>query len=92
MVTDKRMEAIREGVQDYEYLVMLRERVENSEAVGQKSPSLSKARSLLDSVCEQVLAGSEETLDFRWDTPADRSVADRMRMDILRTCATIDGK
>ena len=36
IMTDKRMEAIRESAQDYEYLVMLRERIERIEVSGEK--------------------------------------------------------
>ena len=43
------MEAIREGVQDYEYFVMLKQQVERLTAARIENPLLTKARALLSS-------------------------------------------
>ena len=84
VMTDKRMEAIREGSQDYEYLVMLRDRIQSQEALGKTSPSLTKARKVLSSACDHVLADFGDT-QYRWDKPADRTRVDRVRREILKS-------
>jgi hypothetical protein len=78
------MEAIREGVQDHEYLAMLRKRVEELERQDNKAESLAAARALLDSACDRVLAAEKGT-DYRWDAYKDRSIADRVRVEILES-------
>jgi len=78
----KYMEAIREGVQDYEYLVMLRDRIRQQEQSGVHSPALARAKTLLASACDRVLAG-EDGPNYRWDEPKDRTVADTVRIELL---------
>jgi len=83
-VTDgKHMEAIREGVQDYEYFVMLRARVAELEKRGAASPLLDAAKRLLVEGPQQVTREiASETLS--WRTPKDRGVMDRVRVEALR--------
>ncbi|QDU88520.1 hypothetical protein Pla175_18980 [Pirellulimonas nuda] len=77
----KHMEAIREGVEDYEYLVMLRDRIEAS-ASDAPPETLAEARQLLAesvaSVCD-----AENTTSMFWHEPKDRGVADTTRLQIL---------
>lgn len=63
--------AIIEGIQDYEYLRLLRNRVDELEAAGIKSPSIDEASSLLGSLPDSVLSGN---------TPFDEA-----RLNILDT-------
>lgn len=80
-VTDsKQMMGIVEGIQDYEYLCLLRDRVSDLEAKGVRSPALKTAKELLESAPREALAGIEESKDaeFAWKNPKDRSIADRM--------------
>ena len=88
IVTDKRMEAIREGSQDYEYLVMLRERIEAQEVSGKSNSALTHAQKVLAGACDHVLAdfGSAQ---YRWDEPADRTRVDRVRLEILKACHSL---
>ena len=86
-VTDtKYMEAIREGVQDYEYLAMLRDAT--TAAGNRDDPAVTRARELLATACERVLAG--ETRDnYRWSEEKDRGIADRVRVEIIETLTAL---
>lgn len=80
----KQMEAIREGMEDYEYLKMLRDRVESLEKQGTKTASLAAARDLLDTAADRVV-GSMNIGQIYWSTPKDREVADQVRLEILES-------
>jgi hypothetical protein len=87
----KYMEAIREGVQDYEYLVMLRGRIAALEKRGVSGDTLSRAKALHAGACERVLKGVKTSPEQfgvagSWADPTtDRTVADAVRTDILET-------
>ena len=85
------MEAIRESVQDYEYLVMLRDRIAALDKAGKASPALAKAKALLATACDRVLKGMDAE-SFRWDVPKDRSVADTVRIEVLDALTALQGK
>ena len=87
----KQLEAIREGIEDYEYLRMLRDRLAALLAQGAQSTALSNAQSLLASACGTVLpqlatsssnGGTNPPID--WRQPKDRSVADKVRLQVLQ--------
>ena len=78
----KYMEAIREGVQDYEYLVMLRDRIAALGKAQPAHPKLAAARTLLATACDRVLKADSAT-QYRWDAPKDRTLADQVRIEIL---------
>ena len=63
-----------EGVEDYEYLRMLRDRIEKAEADGQADARVAAARKLLDTVPDEVIAAVEE---------GDRAACDRGRLMVL---------
>ena len=82
-VTDgKHMEAIREGVQDYEYFVMLRKRIRQLDRQGDKRPALEQARRLLIEgprrVNEKITSAS-----LSWSAKKDRSIMDKVRIRAL---------
>jgi hypothetical protein len=82
-VTDgKHMEAIREGAEDYEYFVMLRDRWAQLRQEGVTSPELQAAEGLLAAGPHRALkgvgAGSLGWLDSR-----DREEMDRVRVEFL---------
>lgn len=78
----KHMEACREGIEDYEYLVMLERAVKAAEEAGRKDRAVRRARTLLDELPDRVL--NEETFKaFWWRDPLDRTVADEARREIL---------
>lgn len=84
-VTDgKAMEAIREGVEDYEYLHMLKGRIAELQAAGVPASALADAQALLDAAPSAVLGAASAT-DINWSTAKDRGVADHVRGEVLQT-------
>ena len=84
-VTDgKHMEAIREGVEDYEYLVMLRDRIRTAPP----GPVRERAQKLLATAAERVL-NAPGASELRWEQPKDRSIADTVRVEILETLTAL---
>jgi hypothetical protein len=77
----KHLESLREGLQDFEYLVMLRDRVEALTAAGSVHALLPQARDLLAEAPVRVIRapGAGET---GWREARDRSVADTVRIEI----------
>ena len=84
----KYMEAIGEGVQDYDYLVMLRERLAAAKRAGKAAEAVARGQRLLDGAVHRVLAGEDGT-NYRWDETKDRGVADRVRLEILETLTAL---
>jgi len=76
------MEAIREGIEDFEYLTMLRARVEELQADGVPAERLAAARELLATAVDRVMAMDAEPT-YRWDEEKDRAVQDRVRIEVL---------
>lgn len=78
----KHMEAIREGVEDYEYFVMLRDRIGQLERAGRASSKLAAAKHLLATAADRVLnaPGADK---FGWAEQKDRTAADTVRLEIL---------
>ena len=79
----KHLEAAREGIEDYEYFVMLKRAVRETNARGASGPQLEEARRLLEnlpaSVYEAAIAGHP-----RWqDEDVDRTLADQARIKVL---------
>ncbi|MFQ6042113.1 MAG: hypothetical protein ACE5PV_14750 [Candidatus Poribacteria bacterium] len=79
----KHMEAIREGIEDYEYLRMLRDRVAELESRGVKGKTIDSAKKLLDSAAERVVSCMTETENIYWKKSKERSVADTVRVEVL---------
>jgi hypothetical protein len=87
----KQMEAIRESVEDYEYLLMLRNAVAKAEARGLDRKLIAKAKALLTSAPARVLASASAEAIY-WHVPKDRSVADKARRNLLETLAQLHAK
>jgi len=87
----KYMEAIREGVQDYEHLVMLRDRIAALEKAKPPHPKLAAAKALLAGACNRVLQADNAT-EYRWDAAKDRTLADRVRGEILEMLTALAGR
>ena len=88
VVAGKQMEAIRESVQDYETLVMLREAVDAAKKGGRSDEPVHRAQALLTLGVDRVLTdASPETL--MWHTDKDRSVADAVRVEVLEVLAAL---
>ena len=86
------MEAIREGVEDYEYLRMLRDRIAALEAKGgsaAKGEAIERARKLLVSGPDGVTACMTSSRMTYWKEPKDRSIADKVRLEILEALMSL---
>jgi hypothetical protein len=81
----KHMEAIREGVEDYEYLRMLRDRVAELEKAGKKGEALDSARKLLASAADRVTAVLAKVSGIEWTTPNAGSAMDAVSLQMLAT-------
>jgi hypothetical protein len=77
----KHTEAIREGVEDFEYLAMLRDRVTLLSRTDPNRAGLPRAIALLDSATATVLGASGAT-DMEWVSDKDRSAAERVRLAV----------
>jgi hypothetical protein len=78
----KHSEAVRESVQDYEYLVMLRGKAAEVRAAGGDAAWLERAEALLSAgVAEAVAAVSPSNM--YWNAAKDRSAMDAARVRIL---------
>ncbi|MBN2476953.1 MAG: hypothetical protein JXB62_20260 [Pirellulales bacterium] len=84
----KQMEAIRESVQDYEYLVMLHGAVEKARAAGRADAVVDEAETLLETAAEAVL-GAEGAARLWWREPKDRTAADKARVQVLESLTAL---
>ena len=84
----KHSEAIREGVQDYEYLVMLQDRIAQLKKTGKGGAALAKAERLLAEAPGRALA-NVLPYSLEWKTPMDRSLMDQVRIEILHMLAEL---
>ena len=84
VVDGKHFEAVREGVEDYEYLALLAERLRDSPDPAFKE----KARALLDRARREVVPRYDHAR-IQWRTAKDYTAADRIRRLIL---SLLEGK
>lgn len=89
-VTDsKQMMAIVEGIEDFEYLCLLRDRLAGLGSADTSAAVRAAAR-LLASAPDSVLTGVfPRGQKYDWAIPTDRSVADRMRGEVLHALETL---
>jgi hypothetical protein len=86
----KHMEAIREGIEDYEYLRMLRDRIVEVETKGVKSKSVDSAKKLLYTATDRVTSCMLKPEMIHWDQAKDRSIADKIRVEVLEMLVEIE--
>jgi hypothetical protein len=80
----KHMEACREGIEDYEYFVMLRNLINEAISKGRSGEPLTRAQNLLANKPTEVIAAAQTT-EYLWtDGSIDRSKADLARTEILQ--------
>jgi hypothetical protein len=79
----KHMEAIREGIEDYEYLRMLRDRITEVQGEAVKSKAVDSAKKLVDTAADRVTSCMLKRDMIYWSQPKDRSVADAVRLEVL---------
>ncbi|NLO05815.1 MAG: hypothetical protein GX131_08285 [candidate division WS1 bacterium] len=82
VTTAKYMEAIREGIQDYEYLTMLQNAIAELVETGAPDTQVDPLLDLLQNAPDRVMAG-EDGANWRWDEEKDRAVQDRVRIEVL---------
>ncbi|MDD2708955.1 MAG: hypothetical protein PHV34_13295 [Verrucomicrobiae bacterium] len=82
----KQMEAIREGLEDYEYLTMLKAAIDNGNNRGTRA--FNQAKQLLENAPKMV-CNTMGASEFDWNVKKDRSVAEVMRLRILEALAAI---
>jgi hypothetical protein len=87
----KHMEAIREGVQDYEYLVMLRDRMAELKSRGVQNGALTAAGQLMNAGVERVTGIMTSSKLVRWSEAKDRTVADQVRQQVLEALVALQG-
>ncbi|MBN1344726.1 MAG: discoidin domain-containing protein [Phycisphaerae bacterium] len=79
ITTSKHWEAVREGIEDYEYLHMLKTRIDELIKAGKTGPELDKARKLLVEGPKRVAVYEP----IHWHQQRDRSLAAQVRLEIL---------
>jgi hypothetical protein len=79
----KHMEAIREGMEDYEYLRMLRDRIAELEKKGVQNDAVTAAKTLLATAADRVTSCMEPHGTSLWKDAKDRSIADQVRVEVL---------
>lgn len=85
VIAGKHLEACREGIEDYEYLAMLHDKVNAAVAQGRTGAEIGQARALLQELPEQVCDAGKSPM-FRWkNEEIDRTIADQARIRILDT-------
>ncbi|MGQ9589264.1 MAG: hypothetical protein ACUVYA_03100 [Planctomycetota bacterium] len=87
----KHMEAIRESVEDYETLAILRRAAEEARAAGRAGAAVAEAEAVLAQAAREVLE-AEGASHLSWHDPKDRSAADRVRVRALQALQALRGR
>jgi hypothetical protein len=85
----KQMEAIRESVEDYETLAMLRRAIERARAAGRNAAAVRRAETLLAGAADEVLTAPNAD-KLLWKDPKDRTRADVVRARLLEALSTLE--
>ncbi len=83
----KHMEAVRESIEDYECLALLRSAVNQALASGRSGPAVTAAQSLLEQGVNDVL-DAPGVNDLGWHSPKDRTRADAVRAAVLQALSS----
>lgn len=91
VVPGKPMEGIREGISDYQYLVMLRDAIDAAERNHINSAKVEKAKRLLSEAPGRVLWKSSALKEPKWlaTTRINRNIADEVRIEILEEISSL---
>lgn len=76
------MEACREGIEDYEYMAMLRDAIQRSRDAAATPAAVADAEQLLEHAPRRVFEGTSPAI-LSWHHPLDRSIADQIRVEVL---------
>ncbi|NUM55875.1 MAG: hypothetical protein HUU46_19725 [Candidatus Hydrogenedentes bacterium] len=83
VTTGKHIEAMREGVEDYEYLAILDEAVTAAKDKTTDPAIVERAQTLLRETPARITDACFANKGFEWKAPMDRGEADRARIEIL---------
>ncbi len=86
----KHMEALREGIQDYEYLRMLRDRIQELEQQAKSAAVIDAAKNLLDSAARRVTREMDRSAKIRWGVEKNRDLADEVVEEILEALLSLE--
>lgn len=84
----KHMEALREGVEDYDYLVMLRDGIAQAAASPAKARAVEHAKGLLSEAAARV-CGARGADAMQWADDKDRTAAEMARIEILEALSAL---
>ncbi|MBI5687711.1 MAG: hypothetical protein HZC54_21790 [Verrucomicrobia bacterium] len=84
----KQMEAIRESAEDYEYFVMLRDRIATAEKAGRQGAAIERAKKLLATAANRVL-NAPAADKLMWAESKDRTLADKVRVEMLEAMSAL---
>ncbi len=88
----KEMEACREGIEDFEYLAMLKDAIARAHTDRRATrDAVEQADALLKAAPGRVLAGASPA-GLSWRHQQDRGLADKVRMDILNALSKVGCK
>jgi hypothetical protein len=91
--TSKHYEAVREGAMDYEYLAMLKQRVEELRKAGVTNKTLSDAEQLLALGIEQMFEPFMDVWGRWYGTPAGQcAAADQVRLKVLTMLEALESR
>lgn len=92
IISSKRWEAVREGVEDYEYFVILKDRIDQLKGKGLKSDLVRQADVLCVALPEDVVIGYEgvRANDAFVEGRGNRTAADAARMKVLEMLCKLD--
>jgi len=88
VVAGKQMEAIRESVEDYECLVLLRKAIQRATQAGRRDAALTDAQALLARAADEVLE-APGVKQIYWRDAKDRTIADTVRVRILKALVAL---
>jgi hypothetical protein len=86
----KHMAAIREGLEDYEYLKMLRDRIRELDGITTDRDQLASAKHLLETAADRVLMDMDDSKKYLWRFTKNRDTADRVREEILDALSALN--
>lgn len=86
----KQMEAIREGIEDYEYFVLLNKALTKAKAAGRSDAAVAEAEKLAATAADEVLAG-HTAASLQWQFPQERAKADTTRIRVLEALVGLNG-
>lgn len=85
----KHMEACREGIEDYEYLAMLKDAIAAAEKAGASEAELSGPARLLRELPARINSAYDSAAGFHWGASVDRTAADQARREILEALVAL---